>query len=71
MVHGGTACHRDCLDGRTDKLDVLKKPDLGLDLRKGLGDPYLRVELIGAQHGGCGPLTVRVLPLSSLQDDDS
>ena len=42
-----------CLDGRTGKLDVLKKPRPGLDLRKGLGYPHLRVELVGAQHGGC------------------
>lgn len=34
---GRTASHGGCLDGRTGKLDVLKKPRPGLDIRKGLG----------------------------------
>ena len=42
----GDSIPRGLLRWETDKLDVVKKPRPGLDLRKSLGYPHLRMELV-------------------------
>lgn len=64
----GTASHGGCLDGRTDKLDILKKPRPWVGPKEGLRWPTPQNGAVGTQHGGCGPSTLRALPPSPSQD---